>query len=129
MLWDNVRQLNADGMTVILTTHYLEEAQKMCDQIAIIHEGSLRALDTTENLLSKLDTKTLVVQADLADLITLPKGVIQTTRADGGMAFTYSRSNISPGEILDALRLANVKILDIQTEQPDLQDVFLEITK
>ena len=129
MLWDNVRQLNTDGMTVILTTHYLEEAQKMCDQIAIIHEGSLRALDTTENLLSKLDTKTLVVQADLADLITLPKGVIQTTRADGGMAFTYSRSNISPGEILDALRLANVKILDIQTEQPDLQDVFLEITK
>jgi ABC-2 type transport system ATP-binding protein len=129
MLWDNVRQLNADGMTVILTTHYLEEAQKMCDQIAIIHEGSLRALDTTENLLSKLDTKTLVVQADLADLITLPKGVIQTTRADGGMAFTYNRSNISPGEILDALRLANVKILDIQTEQPDLQDVFLEITK
>ena len=129
MLWDNVRQLNADGMTVILTTHYLEEAQKMCDQIAIIHEGSLRALDTTENLLSKLDTKTLVVQADLADLITLPKGVIQTTRADGGMAFTYSRSNISPGEILDALRLANVKILDIQTEQPDLQDVFLELTK
>ena len=129
MLWDNVRQLNADGMTVILTTHYLEEAQKMCDQIAIIHEGSLRALDTTENLLSKLDTKTLVVQADLADLITLPKGVIQTTRADGGMAFTYSRSKISPGDILDALRLADVKILDIQTEQPDLQDVFLEITK
>ena len=129
MLWDNVRQLNADGMTVILTTHYLEEAQEMCDQIAIIHEGSLRALDTTENLLSKLDTKTLIVQADLADLITLPKGVIQTTRADGGMAFTYSRSKISPGDILDALRLADVKILDIQTEQPDLQDVFLEITK
>jgi len=129
MLWDNVRQLNADGMTVILTTHYLEEAQNMCDQIAIIHEGSLRALDTTENLLSKLDTKTLVVQADLAELITLPKGVIQTTRADGGMAFTYSRSKISPGDILDALRLADVKILDIQTEQPDLQDVFLEITK
>ena len=129
MLWDNVRQLNADGMTVILTTHYLEEAQEMCDQIAIIHEGSLRALDTTENLLSKLDTKTLVVQADLDDLITMPKGVMQTTRADGGMAFTYSRSKISPGDILDALRLADVKILDIQTEQPDLQDVFLEITK
>ena len=129
MLWDNVRQLNTDGMTVILTTHYLEEAQEMCDQIAIIHEGSLRALDTTENLLSKLDTKTLVVQADLDDLITMPKGVMQTTRADGGMAFTYSRSKISPGDILDALRLADVKILDIQTEQPDLQDVFLEITK
>jgi len=129
MLWDNVRQLNADGMTVILTTHYLEEAQEMCDQIAIIHEGSLRALDTTANLLSKLDTKTLVVQADAAGVIVLPKGVTKTTRPDGGIAFTYSRSRTSPGEILDALRLSDMKILDIQTEQPDLQDVFLEITK
>jgi ABC-2 type transport system ATP-binding protein len=129
MLWDNVRQLNADGMTVILTTHYLEEAQEMCDQIAIIHEGSLRALDTTANLLSKLDTKTLVVQANTAGVIVLPAGVTQTTRPDGGIAFSYSRSTTSPGDILDALRLADVKILDIQTEQPDLQDVFLEITK
>lgn len=129
MLWDNVRQLNADGMTVILTTHYLEEAQEMCDQIAIIHEGSLRALDTTANLLSKLDTKTLVVQANSTGVIALPAGVTQTTRPDGDLAFTYSRSTTSPGDILDALRLADVKILDIQTEQPDLQDVFLEITK
>ena len=129
MLWDNVRQLNADGMTVILTTHYLEEAQEMCDQIAIIHEGSLRALDTTANLLSKLNTKTLVVQANSTGVITLPASVTQTTRPDGDLAFTYSRSTTSPGDILDALRLADVKILDIQTEQPDLQDVFLEITK
>lgn len=129
MLWDNVCQLNADGMTVILTTHYLEEAQEMCDQIAIIHEGSLRALDTTANLLSKLDTKTLVVQANSTGVIVLPAGVTQTTRPDGDLAFTYSRSTTSPGDILDALRLADVKILDIQTEQPDLQDVFLEITK
>ena len=129
MLWDNVRQLNADGMTVILTTHYLEEAQEMCDQIAIIHEGSLRALDTTANLLSKLDTKTLVVQANSTGVIVLPAGVTQTTRPDGDLAFTYSRSTTSPSDILDALRLADVKILDIQTEQPDLQDVFLEITK
>ncbi|MDB2396256.1 ABC transporter ATP-binding protein [Planktomarina temperata] len=129
MLWDNVRQLNADGMTVILTTHYLEEAQEMCDQIAIIHEGAMRALDTTANLLSKLDTKTLVVETESAAKISLPAGVTQSQRADGTLAFTYSRSAISPGEILDALRLAGVKILDIQTEQPDLQDVFLDITK
>ncbi|MGB2356799.1 MAG: ABC transporter ATP-binding protein [Planktomarina sp.] len=129
MLWDNVRQLNADGMTVILTTHYLEEAQEMCDQIAIIHEGALRALDTTANLLSKLDTKTLVFESESPVDISLPAGVTQSQRADGTLAFTYSRSAISPGEILDALRLAGVKILDIQTEQPDLQDVFLDITK
>jgi ABC-2 type transport system ATP-binding protein len=129
MLWDNVRQLNADGMTVILTTHYLEEAQEMCDQIAIIHEGALRALDTTANLLSKLDTKTLVVESEPLVDISLPAGVTQSQRADGTLAFTYSRSAISPSEILDALRFAGVKILDIQTEQPDLQDVFLDITK
>ena len=129
MLWNNVRQLNADGMTVILTTHYLEEAQEMCDQIAIMHEGALRALDTTANLLSKLDTKTLVVESESPLDISLPAGVTQSQRADGTLAFTYSRSAISPGEILDALRLAGVKILDIQTEQPDLQDVFLDITK
>ena len=129
MLWDNVRQLNADGMTVILTTHYLEEAQEMCDQIAIIHEGALRALDTTANLLSKLDTKTLVVETESAAKISLPAGVTQNQRTDGTLAFSYSRSSTSPVEILDALRRADVKILDIQTEQPDLQDVFLEITK
>jgi len=94
MLWDNVRQLNADGMTVILTTHYLEEAQEMCDQIAIIHEGALRALDTTVNLLSKLDTKTLVVETKTTADISLPAGVTQSQRADGTLAFTYSRSAI-----------------------------------
>lgn len=129
MLWDNVRQLNADGMTVILTTHYLEEAQEMCDKIAIIHEGKLRALDTTANLLSKLDTKTVVVQAQVPQEILLPDGVNLDQRPDGSLAFSYSRSITSPNSILDALRSANAYIEDIQTEQPNLQDVFLEITK
>ena len=129
MLWDNVRQLNADGMTVILTTHYLEEAQEMCDKIAIIHEGKLRALDTTANLLSKLDTKTIVVQAQVPQEISLPDGVNLDQRPDGSLAFSYSRSITSPNSILDALRSANAHIEDIQTEQPNLQDVFLEITK
>jgi ABC-2 type transport system ATP-binding protein len=129
MLWDNIRQLNTDGMTVILTTHYLEEAQEMCDKIAIIHEGKLRALDTTANLLSKLDTKTVVVQAQVSQKILIPDGVTLDQRPDGSLAFSYSHSNTSPNSILDALRSANAHIQDIQTEQPNLQDVFLEITK
>ncbi len=129
MLWENVRQLNLDGMTVILTTHYLEEAQEMCDQIAIMHEGEIRALDTTANLLSKLDSKTLVVRTDTSAKINLPDGVSLINRSDGSMAFSYSRTSTSPSEILDALRAANIHIIDIQTEQPDLQDVFLDITK
>jgi ABC-2 type transport system ATP-binding protein len=129
MLWNNVRQLNLDGITVILTTHYLEEAQEMCDQIAIMHKGEIRALDTTANLLSKLDTKTLVVRTDTSAKINLPDGVSLINRSDGNMAFSYSRNSTSPSEILDALRAANIRIIDIQTEQPDLQDVFLDITK
>ena len=64
--WQLIRKLRDEGATILLTTHYLEEAQEMCDQIAIIHEGALRALDTTANLLSKLDTKTLVVETETA---------------------------------------------------------------
>ncbi len=84
---------------------------------------------TTAKLLGKVDTETQVEQASSTGVIGLPAGVTKTTRPDGDLAFTYSRSTTSPGDILDALRLADVKILDIQTEQPDLQDVFLEITK
>jgi ABC-2 type transport system ATP-binding protein len=128
-LWENVRKLNSDGMTVILTTHYLEEAQEMCDQIAIMHEGKIRALDTTANLLSKLDNKTLIVHVESAKNIDLPNGVNLIMRDNGQMAFSYNRNSTSPSQILDALKAANVSILDIQTEQPDLHDVFLEITK
>jgi ABC-2 type transport system ATP-binding protein len=116
-------------MTVILTTHYLEEAQEMCDQIAIMHEGKIRALDTTANLLSKLDNKTLIVHVESAKNIDLPNGVNLIMRDNGQMAFSYNRNSTSPSQILDALKAANVSILDIQTEQPDLHDVFLEITK
>ena len=128
-LWENVRKLNSDGITVILTTHYLEEAQEMCDQIAIMHEGKIRALDTTANLLSKLDNKTLIVHVESAKNIDLPNGVNLIMRDNGQMAFSYNRNSTSPSQILDALKAANVSILDIQTEQPDLHDVFLEITK
>ena len=101
----------------------------MCDRVAIIHEGKLRALDTTANLLSKLDTKTVVVQAQVSQKISLPDGVTLDHRPDGSLAFSYRHSITSPNLILDALRSANAHIEDIQTEQPNLQDVFLEITK
>lgn len=128
MLWDNIRKLNAEGTTVILTTHYLEEAQDMCDQIAIIDNGKLRALDTTANLLGRLDQKSLVIETPNPAQIDVPKGVTQTTRDDGKMVFNYSRSKTSPNEILAALQAAGITISDIKTEEADLEDVFLALT-
>ena len=129
MLWANVRRLNDDGMTIILTTHYLEEAQQMCDEIAIINHGDLIVRDRTENLLARMDAKTLVITSDAPPgPVTLPEAVEMTSRADGTLAFTYSRTRTAPGAILDAIRAAGITIRDVRTEEPDLEDVFLALT-
>ncbi len=130
MLWKNVRQLNQQGMTIILTTHYLEEAEEMCDEIAIINHGSLVARDSTANLLGQLDTKTMVIHPDMP-VSTLPEceGIEISTRPGGALAITY-QSNQTPAEaVLEAVRKAGIRIRDVKTEQADLRDVFLELTQ
>jgi len=131
MLWSNVRRLNAEtGMTIILTTHYLEEAEEMCDEIAIIDRGQVIAQDKTAALVGRMDAKTLVIHpADAPGDIALPDGVEMTQRADGALAFAYRRSQTGAEAILDALRAAGVAIRDVSTEEPDLQDVFLDLTR
>ena len=130
MLWTNVRRLNTQGMTIILTTHYLEEAQEMCDEIAIIDRGRVVARDTTAALVGRMDTKTLVVTPDgpVPDGLTLPEGVSLTHRPAGVLALGYSRSRTTPGAVLQALAAAGVGIRDLATEEPDLEDVFLSLT-
>ncbi|MEJ6397412.1 ABC transporter ATP-binding protein [Yoonia sp. 208BN28-4] len=129
-LWDNVRDLNAQGMTIILTTHYLEEAEEMCDDIAIINHGEVIVRDSTANLLGRLDSKTLVVQpTQSAPVPALPDGITGQTRDDGALAFTYSSAKTSADTILNIIRDAGISIRDISTEQSDLEDVFLELTK
>ncbi|MGY6410722.1 MAG: ABC transporter ATP-binding protein [Alkalilacustris sp.] len=130
MLWSNVRKLNDDGMTIILTTHYLEEAQEMCDEIAIIDHGRVVAQDATSALLGRMDGKTLVVTPEGAvphDL-ALPPGVSLQRRDGGALALSYSRSQVGPGEVLQALAAAGVGIRDLATEEADLEDVFLSLT-
>jgi len=131
MLWENVRRLNEDGMTIILTTHYLEEAEEMCDEIAIINHGEVVARDSKAALIGRLDAKTLVIEPETTpetDPI-LPEGVEFTRRSDGVLAFAYRRSLTSPGEILEAVRAAGIRIRDVATEEADLEDVFLDLTR
>jgi len=129
MLWRNVRELNRQGMTIILTTHYLEEAQEMCDEIAIIDHGDVVARDTTSALVGRMDGKTLLVRpAGNVGPLTLPVGVTREDRADGWLAFGYPRSKVSAGQILAALSVAGVEIVDLSTAEPDLEDAFLSLT-
>ena len=129
MLWANVRMLNRQGMTIILTTHYLEEAEAMCDRIAIIDRGEVLIEDTTAALLSRADGKTLVIETDDTPLPALPEGVTPERRENGRLALSYQPSRVQPDAIIDALRGGGVPIRDIATEQPRLEDVFVELTR
>jgi len=130
MLWDNVRMLNRQGMTIILTTHYLEEAEEMCDEIAIIDQGQVIVRDTTQAILARMDAKTLLVRpAAPAPALALPEGVTREDRADGWLAFHYPRSRVQAGAILAALAAAGVEVTDLSTAEPDLEDAFLELTR
>lgn len=130
MLWRNVRALNAQGMTIILTTHYLEEAQEMCDEIAIINHGKLVERAPTRTLLARTDSKTLVVEAGggAPAALSLPDGVRMERRSDGRLALTYPPSRVRADQVIDALRGAGLPIMDIASEQPDLEDVFVSLT-
>ncbi|RYH08291.1 ABC transporter ATP-binding protein [Tropicimonas sp. IMCC6043] len=130
MLWTNVRKLNAEGMTIILTTHYLEEAEAMCDEIAIIHQGDKIAHDRTDRLIGRLDAKTLVIQPagdPPADLV-LPEAVTCERRPGGALALSYRRSTTSAEDVLDAVRAAGIRIADVASEDPRLEDIFLALT-
>jgi ABC-2 type transport system ATP-binding protein len=130
MLWENVRRLNREGMTIILTTHYLEEAEEMCDEIAIINQGEVVARDSTARLLGRLDGKTMIIQPE-APAASLPEGpgLEVTRRADGAIVIAYRASETPAEAVLAAVRAAGISIRDVRTEQADLQDVFLDLTR
>lgn len=131
MLWANVRRLNEIyGTTIILTTHYLEEAQEMCDEIAIVNHGEVVARDTTKNLIGAMDAKTLVIDPEgvAPDSFDLPDGVVLDRKMDGSLAFSYSRSKTSADVIFDAVKAAGIIIGDVRTVEPDLEDAFVDLT-
>ena len=130
-LWENVKELNKEGVTIILTTHYLIEAQQMCDRIAIIDKGNLVALDTTENLLKRIKTKKINLKVKNISLNEnlLMKDINFKIKSKNSIVITYEKNSLDFGEIVNYLNHNNIKIEDISTEDGDLEDVFVQLTK
>jgi len=128
-LWEYVRRINAEGVTILLTTHYLEEAQALCDTIAIMNRGRVVASEPTPQLLRRLDTRNVVVtpEGEGGTVPDLP-GFQVTPRGQGSFAVTYRKGQSSVEQVLAAVRASGVVISDIATEDPDLEDVFLALT-
>ena len=129
-LWSNVKELNKEGVTIILTTHYLFEAQEMCDRIAIIDKGNLVALDTTQKLLDRIQTKKINFKVKNIDKNKTLKmeGINFKISSNESISVTYEKNSLNFGEIINYLSKNNIKILDIVTEDGDLEDVFVQLT-
>ena len=130
-LWENVKKLNKEGVTIILTTHYLIEAQEMCDRIAIINKGNLVALDTTENLLERIKTKKIDLKVKNIGMNEnlLMKDINFKINSKNSIVVTYEKNSLDFAEIVNYLNQKNIKIEDISTEDGDLEDVFVQLTK
>jgi ABC-2 type transport system ATP-binding protein len=128
-LWSYVESLNAKGVTVVLTTHYLEEAEALCDTIAIINRGEVVVCEPTGQLLRRLDSRTVVVTPE-APMIAAPdlSPFDARLRASGDLAVTFKTAGSSVEQALAAVRAAGVQIKDLRTEDPDLEDVFVSLT-
>ena len=130
-LWENVKELNKEGVTIILTTHYLLEAQEMCDRIAIIDRGNLVALDSTQKLLERIQTKKInfiVKDVNINKSLSM-KGIEFKISSKNLILATYEKSSLDFGEIINYLNQNDIKIEDISTEDGDLEDVFIQLTK
>jgi ABC-2 type transport system ATP-binding protein len=130
-LWDYVRGLNRQGVTVVLTTHYLEEAEQLCDRIAIINHGRLIANEPTRELIAKAQDKAVVVEVD-RDLETIPDAACFERIDITGprtIEIIYRKDKVNAGQVLDALQKEGFGIVDVSTRDPDLEDVFLSLTR
>jgi|TARA_R100000501_G_scaffold17834_1_gene34142 ABC-2 type transport system ATP-binding protein len=130
-LWEYVRRLHAEGTTVVLTTHYLEEAEMLCDRIAIINHGQVIANDETSTLLATAQEKVLIAVLD-ADLAAVPEGLpVKKAELKGTreLILTYDRSQVTAGQLLSSLGERGLTVADVTTREADLEDVFLHLTQ
>ncbi|HWH18390.1 MAG TPA: ABC transporter ATP-binding protein [Allosphingosinicella sp.] len=130
-LWSYVRELNSQGVTIVLTTHYLEEAEELCDRIAIINNGRLIANETTRTLVGMAQEKAVEVTVD-RDLGAVPDAPCFDKIEMIGertLAITYRKDRVNAGEVLAALQKDGLGIVDVSTREADLEDVFLNLTR
>ena len=130
-LWKNVRLLNDLGVTIILTTHYLEEAEEMCDRIAILNKGNIVALDSTKNLLDRIQTKKVTFKINKK--IDIKDGDLESLKIisnlENEICVSYEKSKINIEELINLIKKNNAQINDISTDEADLEDVFLRLIK
>lgn len=129
-LWENVRALNEQGVTILLTTHYLEEAEELCDEIAIINHGEVIADEPTEALLSRIEGKTIRFRLDrpMEDVKTALSGFCAEKTGQRSVIVRYNPSETEVGTMIQAIQKAGYGIVDIATDDSDLEDVFLQLT-
>ena len=127
-LWTYIKKLNSQGITIILTTHYLEEAEKLCDHIAVINKGKLVACDKKDTLLSLIDIKEIQIKLS-QPLLKVPKNLKDfiISKNKELLVIRYSKSKISTGKIIDRIIRNNLKIEDLSTRETDLEDIFLKL--
>ena len=130
-LLDNVKSLRDIGVTIILTTHYLSEAEEMCDRIGIINQGNLIALETTENMLNKIQTKIVKFsvnkKVELIDNLKKKLNIIKNNEKE--LVVSYEKNIINIQEIIDVIKSQKVNIFDVQSRDPDLEYVFIKLIK
>ena len=130
-IWQYVRELNKKGVTIVLTTHYLEEAEELCDEIAIINHGELVICEKTPALLKQVDEKMVVIEP-VSPVATLPQELVEIgakLNEEGEIVIHFSPSTITVGEILEKIAATDIEITDLRTEESDLEDIFLQLTK
>jgi|TARA_Y100001970_G_C14243951_1_gene866728 ABC-2 type transport system ATP-binding protein len=130
-LWDNVKSLNKQGLTIILTTHYLAEAEEMCDRIGILNKGKLVALDSTKNLLKKIQTKKVVFFVNKR--VTIENNTLNSLEIilsnNNEFIVSYEKNKLNIKELIEFINNQGIIIHDISTDDGDLEDVFLRLTK
>ena len=129
-LWENLKLLHRQGVTIILTTHYIQEAEEMCNRIGILSKGNLVALDSTKNLLNKIQTKKVTFKLDgLVNIDNSKLGSLKVlSLKENEIIFSYEKNKVKMEEIINLIKKNNIKILDISTDDGDLEDVFLGLT-
>jgi len=130
-LWSNVKTLNKQGVTIILTTHLMYEAQEMCNRIAILNKGNLIKLDTTENLLNSIKTKKIIFRVKKINKINQKDldGIKFSYDSSSEITALYERKKHKIDEIINRVKNSGMEICDISTDDGNLEDVFIDLTK